>query len=144
MPDRAYSDSVNENLHDAVSAWFLGPQGENADMLKGLFEQAVNLQKKSRLDYYPEDGVCPFFRRRFSTRTHAAFTRNSSQKASRRRQPSKNTRTNSSSSSSSSPHTSSRTRSLSSLSVMLGTCPSRWACRVSSAGSPQFSITRTT
>ncbi|KAF7372736.1 PLP-dependent transferase [Mycena sanguinolenta] len=56
MPDRAYSDSVNENLHDAVSAWFLGPQGENADMLKMLFEQAVNLQKNSRLAYYPEDG----------------------------------------------------------------------------------------
>jgi hypothetical protein len=61
MPDRAYSDSVNENLHDAVSAWFLGPQGENADMLKELFEQAVNLQKNSRLAYYPDDGVCPFF-----------------------------------------------------------------------------------
>ncbi|KAF7372707.1 PLP-dependent transferase [Mycena sanguinolenta] len=56
MPDRAYSDSVNENLHDAVSAWFLGPQGENVDMLKMLFEQAVNLQKNSRLAYYPDDG----------------------------------------------------------------------------------------
>ncbi|KAJ7467438.1 PLP-dependent transferase [Mycena galericulata] len=56
MPDRAYSDSVNENLHDAISAWFLGPQGENADVLKGLFEQAVNLQKNSRLAYYPDDG----------------------------------------------------------------------------------------
>ncbi|KAJ7302639.1 PLP-dependent transferase [Mycena albidolilacea] len=56
MPHRAYSDSVNENLHDAVSAWFLGPQGENADMLKKLFEQAVNLQKDSRLAYYPDDG----------------------------------------------------------------------------------------
>ena len=55
---RAYADPVNPNLHEAVSAWFLGPQGENADILKGLFEETVNLQTQSRLAYYPQDGVC--------------------------------------------------------------------------------------
>lgn len=54
---RAYADCVNGNLHEAVSAWFLGPQAENADILTGLFEETIKLQKQSRLDYYPEDGV---------------------------------------------------------------------------------------
>ena len=54
---RAYSDTVHANFHEAVSAWFLGPQGENADLLKGLFGEAVALQTQSRLAYHPEDGV---------------------------------------------------------------------------------------
>ncbi|GJE96935.1 PLP-dependent transferase [Phanerochaete sordida] len=53
---RAYADCMNANLHEAVSAWFLGPQAENADILKGLFEETVNLQTQSRLAYYPQDG----------------------------------------------------------------------------------------
>ena len=56
---RAYSDTVHANFHEAVSAWFLGPQGENADLLKGLFGEAVELQTRSRLSYHPEDGVSP-------------------------------------------------------------------------------------
>lgn len=55
--DRAYSDCVNADFHEAVSAWFLGPQAENADILKGLFGQSVDLQTQSRLAYHPEDGV---------------------------------------------------------------------------------------
>ena len=55
--NRAYSECVNGNLHEAVSAWFLGPQAENADLLKGLFEETIKLQTQSRLAYYPEDGV---------------------------------------------------------------------------------------
>ncbi|KAJ7175810.1 PLP-dependent transferase [Mycena filopes] len=55
-PTQAYADCVNGNLHESVSAWFLGPQGENADVLKGLFEQAIKLQTNSRLAYHPEDG----------------------------------------------------------------------------------------
>ena len=34
--NRAYTDCVNGNLHEAVSAWFLGPQAENADIRKRL------------------------------------------------------------------------------------------------------------
>ena len=55
--DRAHADCVNENLHEVVSAWFLGPQGENSDTLQGLFAEAVALHKASRLAYHPEDGV---------------------------------------------------------------------------------------
>ena len=58
---KAYAECVNGNLHEAVSAWFLGPQAENADILTGLFTQLVNLQKEARLTYYPEDGVCSCF-----------------------------------------------------------------------------------
>ncbi|KAJ7784620.1 PLP-dependent transferase [Mycena metata] len=56
MPKKAYADSINGNLHESVSAWFLGPQGENADMLKGLFEEVIKMQTNSRLAYHPEDG----------------------------------------------------------------------------------------
>ena len=55
--ERAYSDTVSTDFHEAVSAWFLGPQGENADILKGLFGETVDLQTQSRLAYHPEDGV---------------------------------------------------------------------------------------
>ena len=55
--DRAYSDCVNANFHEAVSAWFLGPQGENADILKRFFAETVDLQASSRSSYHPEDGV---------------------------------------------------------------------------------------
>lgn len=55
--DRAYTNCLNGNLHEAVSAWFLGPQAENLDILKGLFAETANLQASSRLEYFPEDGV---------------------------------------------------------------------------------------
>ncbi|TBU57540.1 PLP-dependent transferase [Dichomitus squalens] len=54
---RAYANCVDENLHEVVSAWFLGPQAENSDILGGLFAEAVALQKASRLAYHPEDGA---------------------------------------------------------------------------------------
>lgn len=54
---RAYCDCVNTSFHEAISAWFLGPQAENTDLLKHLFEQTLKLQEQSRLDYHPEDGV---------------------------------------------------------------------------------------
>ncbi|KAI0766192.1 PLP-dependent transferase [Trametes elegans] len=53
----AYADTVSPDLHQMVSAWFLGPQAENLDMLKNLFAQAADMHQKSRLAYYPEDGA---------------------------------------------------------------------------------------
>ncbi|KAF9477346.1 PLP-dependent transferase [Pholiota conissans] len=45
------------NLHQALSAWFLGPQAENADVLKELFSQIVDNHARARLAYHPEDGA---------------------------------------------------------------------------------------
>ncbi|KAI0766186.1 PLP-dependent transferase [Trametes elegans] len=55
--DGAYTVTVNPGLHEMVSAWFLGPQAENLDMLKNLFAAAADLQKDARMAYYPEDGA---------------------------------------------------------------------------------------
>jgi hypothetical protein len=58
--DVAYSSSVLPDLHEAVSAWFLGPQGENKELLKSLFADAVEAQCDLRLNFHNEDGVGPF------------------------------------------------------------------------------------
>ncbi|PPR01984.1 hypothetical protein CVT24_011111 [Panaeolus cyanescens] len=44
-------------LHEAVSAWFLGPQAENATLLKDLFTHIVNGHAEARKSYHPEDGI---------------------------------------------------------------------------------------
>lgn len=44
-------------LHEALSAWFLGPRAENADLLKSFFNQTVDYHSRARLAYHPEDGV---------------------------------------------------------------------------------------
>ena len=46
--------------HQAVSAWFLGPQAENADLLKDLFGTIVAHHVAARNAYHPEDGVRTF------------------------------------------------------------------------------------
>ena len=43
------------DYYNAVGAWFLGPRGENADVLSGLFEKALKYQVRSRKQYYPMD-----------------------------------------------------------------------------------------
>lgn len=50
-------DPSSPALHEAVSAWFLGPQAENADLLKTLFNQIVDSHTEARISYHPEDGV---------------------------------------------------------------------------------------
>lgn len=47
----------SSGLHEAVSAWFLGPQAENAGLLKELFGTIVDSHAKARVSYHPEDGV---------------------------------------------------------------------------------------
>ncbi|KAJ3501934.1 hypothetical protein NMY22_g18755 [Coprinellus aureogranulatus] len=44
-------------IQQAVSAWFLGPQAENAELLKELFGRVVEDHLKARAAYHPEDGV---------------------------------------------------------------------------------------
>jgi len=43
------------DLHDAVSAWFLGPKAENFDLLKETFAEALEHQSQARKNVYPND-----------------------------------------------------------------------------------------
>jgi len=42
--------------HDALKAWFLGPRGENAELLERLFTEALRDHVFWRRNYHPEDG----------------------------------------------------------------------------------------
>ncbi|PNS20008.1 Polyadenylation factor subunit 2 [Sphaceloma murrayae] len=44
-----------DNLHDAVSAWFLGPRAENFENLKTIFALTLDDQKLARQTVYPND-----------------------------------------------------------------------------------------
>ncbi|KAH9946373.1 PLP-dependent transferase [Epithele typhae] len=44
------------HFHEKVSAWFLGPRAENFDLLKELFEGALDMHANTRKEYHPEDG----------------------------------------------------------------------------------------
>ncbi|KAF4616928.1 hypothetical protein D9613_008569 [Agrocybe pediades] len=52
---KSYEPS-STSLHEAVSAWFLGPQAENGDLLKQLFDQIIDSHAEARKSYHPEDG----------------------------------------------------------------------------------------
>lgn len=58
---------ANGDLHEAVSAWFLGPQAENFDLLRDLFNRALDGQAAVRKSFHPEDGVCCSFFYVFAT-----------------------------------------------------------------------------
>ncbi|KAI0267000.1 PLP-dependent transferase [Gloeopeniophorella convolvens] len=45
-----------DNLHEAVSAWFLGPQAENFSVLEDLFERTLNSQTEVRREYALKHG----------------------------------------------------------------------------------------
>ncbi|KAF8198646.1 group II decarboxylase [Pholiota molesta] len=58
MSDTSSSyDPSSFNLHGALSAWFLGPQAENAALLKDLFNQVLDTHAQARQAYHPEDGA---------------------------------------------------------------------------------------
>ena len=44
-----------DDRHPAVAAWFLGPQAENFDILKGIFESTLDDQRHARKTLYPKD-----------------------------------------------------------------------------------------
>lgn len=56
-----YEASPLVDMHEAVSAWFLGPQAENFDLLKHLFDRALSDQATVRKNFHPEDGVCVLY-----------------------------------------------------------------------------------
>jgi hypothetical protein len=43
-----------------MGSWFLGPRGENAEIMKEKFDFIVNKVRDGRLDYWPEDPVRTF------------------------------------------------------------------------------------
>ncbi|KAF5326606.1 hypothetical protein D9611_000881 [Ephemerocybe angulata] len=50
-------EASSQQIHEAVSAWFLGPQAENAELLKDLFNDIVADHVSARTSYHPEDGA---------------------------------------------------------------------------------------
>jgi hypothetical protein len=60
------SSSLNQpsalvDMHEAVSAWFLGPRAENFDLLKELFCGVLDDHAKVRQMYHEQDGVSVLF-----------------------------------------------------------------------------------
>jgi hypothetical protein len=53
---KASSDEDNAQ-HQAVGAWFLGPQAENFDWFKSCINSVIDEQRRARTSYYPTDGV---------------------------------------------------------------------------------------
>lgn len=51
------SSNASNSTHEALSPYFLGPQGENADQLVRLLAKLVHDQVATRKNYHPEDGV---------------------------------------------------------------------------------------
>lgn len=43
--------------HERISALFLGPKAENAELLKHCFDLIVSKQKEGREGYFPNDQV---------------------------------------------------------------------------------------
>jgi len=43
------------DMHEAVSAWFLGPRAENFELVKELFNGVLDRQAEVRLNYHQED-----------------------------------------------------------------------------------------
>ncbi|ACK70682.1 group II decarboxylase family protein [Gloeothece citriformis PCC 7424] len=52
---KAQTPDINTPGSRAVEAWFLGPKGENADLMKELIVQAIDSQANWRQSYHPED-----------------------------------------------------------------------------------------
>ena len=53
----AATKSVEDESHQAISSYFIGPQAENLDFFKNNLANIVEQLRDIRLKYYPEDGV---------------------------------------------------------------------------------------
>lgn len=51
------SEAVNDVSHQAVSSYFIGPQAENMKFFRKNIDEILNQLEKSRVNYFPEDGV---------------------------------------------------------------------------------------
>jgi hypothetical protein len=44
--------------HQAISAYFIGPQAENLELFHENIKTILDELRNARLNYFPEDGVC--------------------------------------------------------------------------------------
>ncbi len=59
MSSNIYTDVEPEDdeSHQAVSSYFLGPKAENYEYFKRNILEILEGQRDARLDYFPKDGV---------------------------------------------------------------------------------------
>lgn len=51
------TETVNDVSHQAVCSYFIGPQAENMKFFRKNMDEILNQLEKSRVNYFPEDGV---------------------------------------------------------------------------------------
>lgn len=59
MPAHVYNyiDPEEDESHQKISSYFLGPKAENFEFFKKNILEILEGQRDARLDYYPRDGV---------------------------------------------------------------------------------------
>lgn len=59
MAKNAYNkdDLLEDESHQVVSSYFMGPKAENFEWFKKALIEVLEAQRDARLDYYPRDGV---------------------------------------------------------------------------------------
>ena len=59
MAPHIYNDIEphEDESHQAISSYFLGPRAENYEFFKKNILQILEGQRDARLDYFPKDGV---------------------------------------------------------------------------------------
>ena len=59
MSSHVYNDVAPEDdeSHQAISSYFLGPRAENYEYFKKKILEILEAQRDARLDYFPKDGV---------------------------------------------------------------------------------------
>lgn len=64
MSSNAYTadNLVEDESHQVVSSYFLGPKAENFDWFARSLMEVLEAQRDARLDYYPRDGVSNYFK----------------------------------------------------------------------------------
>ena len=50
-----------DESHQAISSYFLGPKAENYEFFKKNILEILEGQRDARLDYFPRDGVCHLY-----------------------------------------------------------------------------------
>ncbi|THH16889.1 hypothetical protein EW146_g3821 [Bondarzewia mesenterica] len=54
---KPWNEKTSEEKYNTMGSWFLGPRGENADILKEKMSSLVDQVKNGRLQYWPDDPV---------------------------------------------------------------------------------------
>ena len=67
-------DPEEDESHQAISSYFLGPRAENFEYFKKNVLEILEGQRDARLDYFPRDGV----RHRVSLLSLTSWPRNGS------------------------------------------------------------------